>query len=158
FDEIELIALNELNQIVVKARAAGITEFKVSSRLLQPMDLDIRIVMTWDADMTDIDLWVTEPTEEKAFYSHNRTSIGGMVSKDFTDGYGPEEYLIHKAKHGVYKIEADYYGSHSNRMIGPVTVQVDVFTDWGRPNEKKKSLTLRLVESKEVVTIGEIEF
>jgi hypothetical protein len=43
-------------------------------------------------------------------------------------------------------------------MIGPVTVQVDVFTNWGRANEKKKSLTLRLTQNKEVVTIGEIEF
>ncbi|MCX6556764.1 MAG: VIT domain-containing protein [Candidatus Aminicenantes bacterium] len=158
FNEIELIALEEMNNIIEKARAAGVTEFKVSPRLITPMDLDIRVVMTWDADMTDIDLWVTEPTEEKAFYSHNRTSIGGLVSRDFTDGYGPEEYLIRKAKHGVYKIQANYYGSRSSSMLGPVTVQIDVFTNWGRANEKKKSLTLRLSESKEVATIGEIEF
>ncbi len=158
FDEIELIALNELNNVIAKAKAAGIKEFKVSPKLIMPMELDIRIVMTWDADMTDIDLWVIEPTEEKAFYSHNRTSIGGLVSRDFTDGYGPEEYLIRRARHGVYKVQADYYGSSSSSMIGPVTVQVDVFSNWGRANEKKKSLTLRLSESKEVATIGEIEF
>jgi hypothetical protein len=158
FDGIELTALIELNNIIEKAKAAGITKFNVSPRLVQPMDLDIRIVMTWDADMTDIDLWVIEPTEEKAFYSHNRTSIGGLVSQDFTEGYGPEEYLIRKARHGVYKVQADYYGSSSSSMIGPVTVQVDIFTNWGRTNEKKKSLTLRLSESKEVATIGEIEF
>ena len=158
FAEIELIALDELNHVLAEARAAGMTEFSVSPRLVQLMDLDIRIVMTWDSDMTDIDLWVTEPTGEKAFYSHNRTSSGGLVSRDFTEGYGPEVYLIRKARPGTYKIEANYYGSRSNRLIGPVTVQVDVFTHWGRPNERKKSLTLRLDQAKDVVAIGEIEF
>lgn len=158
FAEIELIALDELNNVLAKARAAGMTEFNVSPRLVQLMDLDIRIVMTWDSDMTDIDLWVTEPTEEKAYYSHNRTSIGGLVSRDFTDGYGPEVYLIRNARHGTYKIEANYYGNRTNRLIGPVTVQVDVFTHWGRPDEKKRSLTLRLNEAQEVAAIGEIEF
>ena len=50
--------------------------------------------MTWHADNTDIDLWVTEPSGEKAFYQHNRTTIGGLVSRDFTQGYGPEEYMV----------------------------------------------------------------
>ena len=44
--------------------------------------------MTWDADLTDMDLHVIEPSGEEAYYSHNRTRIGGMVSRDFTAGYG----------------------------------------------------------------------
>jgi hypothetical protein len=42
--------------------------------------------------------------------------------------------------------------------LGPVTVQVDVFTSFGRPNEQWKSLTIRLKEAQETVRIGEIEF
>jgi uncharacterized protein YfaP (DUF2135 family) len=41
-------------------------------------------MMTWHADNTDIDLWVTEPSGEKAYYGHNCTTIGGLVSRDFT--------------------------------------------------------------------------
>ena len=33
--------------------------------------------MTWDADMTDIDIHVTEPSSELAMYDHNLTTIGG---------------------------------------------------------------------------------
>ena len=47
-----------------------------------------------------------EPSGEKAFYSHNRTATGGLVSCDFTGGYGPEEYMVHRAAPGKYKIEA----------------------------------------------------
>jgi uncharacterized protein YfaP (DUF2135 family) len=120
--------------------------------------VDVRIVMTWHADATDIDLWVTEPSGEKAFYGHNRTTIGGLVSSDFTGGYGPEEYMVRKAMHGMYKIEANYFGSRAAKLLGPVTVQVDVFTHFGRPNQQRKTLTFRLKEAKETVTIGEIEY
>jgi Ca-activated chloride channel homolog len=157
FADIEVLALEDLNRAIVKAKAAGWKEFKVAPRLVQLLDVDVRIVMTWDADQTDIDLWVIEPTAEKAFYGHNRTSIGGLVSRDFTQGYGPEEYMIHHAPHGSYKISANFYGTNSATLLGPVTVQVDVYTNFGRPNEQKKSLTLRLGKAKDTVPIGEIE-
>ncbi|OGF60002.1 MAG: hypothetical protein A2Y62_18440 [Candidatus Fischerbacteria bacterium RBG_13_37_8] len=157
FDEIELIALMDMNAIIPLARKAGISEFKVVPQLLQLLDLDIRIVLTWDADMTDIDLWVIEPTEEKAFYSNKLTSIGGLVSRDFTQGYGPEEYLIKKAMKGRYKIQVNYYGSNTQTLLGPVTLQVNIFTNYSRPNEQKKSITMRLDNKKDVLTVGEIE-
>ena len=34
-----------------------------------------------------------EPSGEKAYYDHNRTTIGGLISQDFTGGYGPEDAL-----------------------------------------------------------------
>jgi len=158
FPEIEIIALEEVNHMIPRAKAAGVADVPLDPRLVKLLDVDIRIVMTWHADQTDIDLWVTEPSGEKAYYGHNRTTIGGLVSCDFTGGYGPEEYLVHKAAAGTYKIEANYFGSRAARLLGPVTVQVDVLTNYGRANEKRKSLTLRLKEAKETVPIGQIEF
>ncbi len=158
FPEIEVIALEELNRTIPRAKAAGVSDVPLDPRLLKLLDVDVRIVMTWHADNTDIDLWVTEPSGEKAFYGHNRTTVGGLVSRDFTQGYGPEEYMVRKAPHGMYTIEANYFGSRATRLLGPVTVQVDVLTNYGRPNEQRKSLTIRLKEAKETVRIGQIEF
>ena len=158
FPEIEVIALEEVNRIIPRARAAGDSVVPLDPRLIKLLDVDVRIVMTWHAENTDVDLWVTEPSGEKAFYSHNRTTIGGLVSRDFTQGYGPEEYMVRRAAHGTYKIEANYFGSQATRLLGPVTVQVDVLTNYGRANEQRKSLTLRLKEAKETVRVGEIEF
>ena len=106
FQEIELIALMELNHIVPKARKAGIKNFDVDPRLIKLLDVDVRIVITWDADMTDIDLWVLEPSGEKAYYGYRKTLIGGLVSRDFTQGYGPEEYLLKEAVKGSFNIKA----------------------------------------------------
>jgi hypothetical protein len=158
FDEIELIALVELNHILSRARRVGVERAPVDERLVKPIDLDVRIVMTWDTDMTDMDLHVIEPSGEEAYYGHNHTVIGGLVTRDFTSGYGPEVYMVRRAMRGAYRIEADFYGSFSTRLVGAVTLQVDVFTNWGRPDEKLESLTFRLTEKEKRFKVGEIEF
>ncbi len=158
FKEIEVIALTELNRIIPRAKKAGVQRIPVDPRLIKLLDMDVRIILSWDADLTDMDLWITEPSGEKAYYSHPKTTIGGHVSRDFTRGYGPEEYLLKKAMEGNYKIEVNYYGSSAPKLIGAVTLQVDVYTNYGRPNEKKKSITLRLTGKKETVKVGDIKF
>jgi uncharacterized protein YfaP (DUF2135 family) len=112
--------------------------------------------MTWDTDNTDIDLHVTEPTGETCLYSHNRTTIGGALSKDFTQGYGPEEYMLKKLMPGEYKIQAHFYGSRDQKLIGPTTVQATIITHFGRADEKRQSITLRLKDTKEMVDIGTV--
>ena len=164
FPEIEVIALMEANSLWADIQRLPQFSFVQTSphalrnpfdpRLTQNLPCDLRIVMTWDADNTDIDLHVIEPTNEECDYSHNRTLIGGLVSHDFTDGYGPEEYCIKKALPGNYKIRAHYYGSRQQTLAGPVTVQATLITNFGRPDESRQSLTLRLATQNETVDIG----
>ena len=158
FEEIEVIALVEINRILPAAHELGITDIPLDKRLIKPIDCDMRITMTWDADNTDVDLHVVEPSGEEAYYSHNRTTIGGRVSRDFTQGYGPEEYTLRKAMGDTYKVRAKYYGSRSVKLLGGVTVQVNIYTHFGRPEQKCKSITVRLVEKEDMITIGELEF
>jgi len=122
------------------------------------LDVDVRIVMSWDADATDVDLHVVEPSGEEAAYNHNRTTIGGLVSKDFTQGYGPEEYMVRRGMSGPFKIFAHYYGSRQQTVIGPATITATVFTDFGRPTQRKQVLTLRLDKPHEKADMGEIQF
>lgn len=49
-------------------------------------------------------------------------------------------------------------GSAAAQPIGAVTLQDDVFTRRVRENEKRRSMTLRLTESKEEFGGGEIQF
>jgi tetratricopeptide (TPR) repeat protein len=160
FNEVELIALTEFNRFLPQAESAGVKTARglLDARLIRELPVDVRILLTWDADATDIDLWVIEPSDEKAFYGHRRTTIGGNVSRDFTQGYGPEEYLLKKTMPGKYKIQCNYYGSSQQKVQGPVTVKATVFVNYGRPNEEVKIMTLRLSDKKETVEIGEIKF
>ena len=162
FQEIELIGLEEMNALIAWierqtwSKPPAIPE--IDKRLLKNLDEDMRIVMSWDADATDVDLHVIEPSGEEAFYSHNRTQTGGMVSHDITQGYGPEEYTVRKAQPGTFKIYAHYYGSSQQKLIGPATITATVFSNFGRPSEKKEVLTLRLDKPREKVEIGKIRF
>ena len=160
FEEVEVVVLMELNRLLARLErldpaVASKVDF-VDSRLRKLLDVDVRIVMSWDADNTDIDLHVVEPSGEEAFYGHNLTTIGGHVSRDFTQGYGPEEYVLRRAMPGVYKIRCKYYGSSQQTLVGPATVAAVVITNYGRPNERRQTLTLRLDKVKEMVDIGEV--
>jgi len=157
FPEIEIIALMELNRLIHFARQMGVSiPMEIDGRLIRLLDLDVRISMSWDADLTDIDLHVFEPTGEHAYYGHNRTQIGGLVSYDFRHGYGPEEYVLHRAYPGAYTVKAHYYGSHQQMISGSCTVIVDVYTNYGRASEKHEVLTLRLDQPSDEVTVGEV--
>jgi Ca-activated chloride channel family protein len=157
FEEIEVIALTEANRILARV---GISQSEIKNpfdpRLIKLLDPDLRIVMTWDTDNTDIDLHVTEPSGETCVYNHNRTTIGGALSKDFTQGYGPEEYLLKKLMPGQYKIQAHFFGNRDQRVVGPTTVQATLITHYGRSDESRQSLTLRLKDAKDMVEIGTV--
>lgn len=162
FDEIETIALMEANRVMARAKELlpeGQKErltVPFDARLVKNLPCDMRITLTWDTDLTDMDLWVTEPSGETCIYSHNRTVIGGHLSRDFTQGYGPEEYILRRAMTGAYKVQSNYYGTRQQSLTGGTTVQATVITDWGRPTEKKQYLTLRLRDTRDTVDIGSV--
>lgn len=164
FPKIELFGLEEANALIPLARKAGVTEIPLSEKLIGSVDMDIRIVLTWSGNDTDIDLWVTEPGGEKVGYSHPASANGGQISADFTSGYGPEEYRIRRALKGKYEILAHFYSSSSAKILGAVTIQADVFTNFARKNQKRESLTFQLkldpdsADEREKYTIGTIEF
>jgi tetratricopeptide (TPR) repeat protein len=156
FTQIELIAVGELNQIIQSSPTALNTSL-IDPRLLKHMPMDARVVLNWDADNCDIDLWVTDPRGEKCFYGHRDTKIGGHNSADLTGGYGPEEFIIKKAMKGKYNIEINYFGDRQQSIEGPTTIQVEVYTDYGKASQKVNKITRRLSNKSETLEIGAFE-
>ena len=156
FPEIELITLAELNSIVATAKEK-LDLSRIDPRLLKNLPLDLRVILTWDADNTDIDLWVTDPDGEKAFYGHRLTYQGGRMSLDFTGGYGPEEFSLKRAKPGKYKVEAHYFGDRRQNITGVTTLQVKLATKFGTVEQQEQIVTLRLKGRAETVFVGEFD-
>jgi len=160
--QVSVISLEELNGLISWVNAVewgeagkpAVPEFDAAYRRDLPVKL--RIVMSWDADETDIDLHVLEPNGEEAFYGHRRTAEGGFVSEDVTTGYGPEEYLKKELERGTYKVLSNYYASHQTALTGATTVTATVYTDWGTAEEKRLVLTMRLDKPKSKHFIGEV--
>ncbi len=145
FAEIELIALAEMNAIIASAPAqhAIVDTSRIDARLLRNLPLDLRAVLTWDADNSDMDLWITDPNGEKRYYGQRFTYQGGRMSRDFTGGYGPEEFSQREAKPCKYKVEADFFGSRQQIVAGATTLQVKMSTGFGTSAARDKMITLR---------------
>lgn len=156
FPEVELIALADMNAIIATT-AARLDTSRVDPRLLKNLALDLRAVLTWDADNTDIDLWVTDPTGEKAYYGHRFTDQGGRMSLDFTGGYGPEEFSLKSAQPGKYRVEAQYFGDRRQNITGATTLQVRLTTGFGTKQQREQIITMRLKVNKETIFVGEFE-
>jgi Ca-activated chloride channel homolog len=156
FPEVELIALAELNSIVATTNAKLDTS-RIDTRLIKNLPLDLRAVLTWDADNTDIDLWVTDPNGEKASYSNRMTYQGGRMSLDFTGGYGPEEFSLKAAKPGKYRVQAQYFGDRRQNVTGATTLQMRLTTGFGTKQQRDQIVTMRLKDGKETIMVGEFE-
>ncbi|WP_223495025.1 VIT domain-containing protein [Stenotrophomonas indicatrix] len=156
FDGIALIALDELTNLVAGSKSRLDTT-GIDPRLLQAMPLDLRVVLAWDADNSDMDLWVTDPNGERAYYGNRLTYQGGQMSQDFTGGYGPEQFSLRNAKPGKYKVEANYFGSRQQLVTGATTLMLRLTTHWGTPKQKDQMVTMRLKDRAETVLVGEFE-
>ncbi|MBQ8679762.1 MAG: DUF2135 domain-containing protein [Treponema sp.] len=159
FEQVQQIALNDMNAIIADCQRKKIKldTSEIDKKLMENFDVDVRVILTWNTDDCDVDLWVTDCDGEKCFYGNPITRKGGRMSWDFTQGYGPEEFCIKTAPGGKLKIEANYFGNHQQKVLQPVTVQAEVYTNFGRANQKREVLTLQLNDVKGTFLIGEVE-
>jgi uncharacterized protein YfaP (DUF2135 family) len=114
----------------------------------------MRVVLAWDLNDTDIDLHVIDPNGEEAFYGHRATYQGGRMSKDFTGGYGPEEFILRSPKAGEYQVLVRYYGSQLARLSRGVMLDLKLQTGFGSPALQQQRVSMRLLEKTDKVLVG----
>jgi hypothetical protein len=119
---------------------------------------DLRVVMTWNTNDTDIDLWVTDPDGEKCYYANPTIASGGVLLDDETQGYGPERFQAIHAISGDYKVQVHYYGNHSNQLIAETYVNVAVMTHLGTSAEKIERFNVVLRNVNDVDTVKIVHF
>jgi hypothetical protein len=118
---------------------------------------DLLITITWNTDGTDVDLHVKEPTGEECYYGHRETKIGGRMTTDVTQGYGPEMYVLKKAVPGTYTVKAKYFAANRNRASARSKVYATVTEGWGTPQERTRRKVVVLVEGKEMHTVATVK-
>jgi len=155
FSGAKIVSINELNHLILKHR---LNLSKIDRRLIAHMPVDVRIVINWSTDNTDMDLWVIDPKEEKTYYGNRTSRIGGKISNDMTGGYGPEEFMIKRAIRGKYVIKVKYYASSQQKLTGPTVIRAEVYTKYGKKNEQRQEIVFRVEEEKEVIDLGEIVY
>lgn len=158
FPDVELIALAELNSIVARAPQGTVLDTsRMDARLVRNLPLDLRAVLSWDADNTDIDLHVIDPNGDEVYYGNRLSYQGGTFSRDFTGGYGPEEFSLRTAKPGTYKVRAQFYGNNQQMVTGSTTLMLRLSTGFGTPQQKEENIILRLSGRGSTVEVGTFE-
>ena len=153
YQGVEDIILMDVNRLTMEHK--GLKTGKLDKKYLEKMPVDIRIIMNWNLMDVDLDLHIIEPNGEECYYAHKSTQAGARFSKDFTQGYGPEQYLIRNAIKGKYQIKTNYFGERELTESGPATVMVEIYTT--RAGKTTKTLkTIQLGKIKENEILAEI--
>lgn len=156
-DGIETVALMEANAALARLKAMGGSSNALDPRLVALLDADLRVVVEWNTPRTDLDLWVMEPKGFDVGYSAPLSPWGGKLSGDITDGYGPEEYLIHRALDGEYSIRAKTFASDPTNPNGPSSLTVRLIRNFGRPGESEELMDIEMeAKDREKVELGKI--
>lgn len=157
FPDIDLIALHELGAMLAAHPEADVAALDIPPELLAPVEVGLRVVLSWDADNTDIDLWVIDPTGEAVYYSQPRSRSGGRISRDFTGGYGPEVFTIARPLPGTYRVQTHYFGDRRQSLTGPVTLQLEFQTGFGSRDPERVATTRRLETTRERIDVGQFQ-
>jgi hypothetical protein len=148
YQGVEDIILMDINRMMSEHRS--IKTDKLDKKYLSKMPVAVRIILNWNQMDTDIDLHVIEPTGEECFFGHSTTNAGARFSKDFTQGYGPEQYLLRNIVKGKFQIKTNFYGESALTENGPTTVMVEVYiTKNGKTERKLQTIQLGKVKQNE---------
>jgi len=129
---------------------------KMDKKYLKKIQVAIRIILNWNQMDTDIDLHIIEPTGEECYYGNRDTEAGARFSKDFTQGYGPEQYLLRNSVKGKYSIKTNFYGENALTVNGPATVLVEIYITDAKGKTERKLQTIQLGKVKENQNLAEI--
>jgi len=154
FCDVDVIALGELDAIAATHR---VDVSAVDVRLRRNLPLDVRVALAWDTDNTDIDLWVRDPHGQWVSYQSPLRRQGGRITRDVTNGYGPEVFSLRKAVPDVYEVHARYYGSHRQALGNGTSAMVRLTAGFGTKDETHRDVILRLEEARDDVLVGTFE-
>jgi TonB-dependent SusC/RagA subfamily outer membrane receptor len=157
YDGLKSLILNEMNAII--ALHKNILDLSaINPGIIRPLPVDLRIVVDWNKDETDIDLHIIEPGGDECMYRNRNTKTGGRLSEDFTEGYGPEEYQIKAAKKGKYFIRVNYYGDSYQKQQMPSFIKLTIYKNFGRPDQTVTIESILMNKQSGMIEIGECKF
>ncbi|MEM7086759.1 MAG: VIT domain-containing protein [Bacteroidota bacterium] len=143
FEQIKPIVMNEIRDILQTKNVQGdMSQLPKGSN--EKISLDIRVVIDWNHNDTDIDLHIVDPNLEECFYGNTKTKMGGRLSKDMTQGFGPEEFSLKNASLGSYYIKIDYFGDRYQKIENPTFMKMSIYENYGTKDQKRRIKVMRL--------------
>ena len=118
----------------------------------------LRIVLSWDADGTDLDLHVVSPDGQHVFYGARNAANGGALDVDVTTGYGPEIYANPSPPAGVYHVFINYFGAGGDAAEQIITAQVAIVGNENTLAERQQVFRVPLRKPGELTLVKSFTF
>jgi Ca-activated chloride channel family protein len=112
---------------------------------------DVQVELMFDTNYSYVDLHIIEPDGEEVTWNRAESKHGGLMSGQWTMGYGPEIYTIHHAPRGPYQIDVQYYSDDWTAASAAALVHVlvyvrgerhDYLVALAKPNERRTVATV----------------
>jgi uncharacterized protein YfaP (DUF2135 family) len=113
--------------------------------------ISMKVVLVWDTDQTDMDLWVTGPDGEKVFYGNKTGQAGGQLDIDVTSGYGPETFTHAAPQAGTWQIQVHNF---SPREAPLTNMRIDLILFEGTDREERRTWNITSLRAGEVMNVG----
>lgn len=117
---------------------------------------DLVVTLLWNTDATDVDLHLYEPSGEHCYYGHNQTKSGGRLTRDVTQGFGPEMYTLADAPSGAYQLKVHYFASDRNRTQVRTKAYVTIYRNLGTDAETVERKVVELNAAKKLQDVGTV--
>lgn len=101
--------------------------------------------LTWEQDGADVDLYVTDPAWNTAWYHLPTTGTGLNLDFDNTSGYGPEHVTLSNSSQpldGSYSVDVHYFSGDR-----PISGKVAIVTYEGQSNANMRIVPFSLSSS-----------
>ena len=113
---------------------------------------DLRVLLWWDDENADLDLWITEPEGNVVNYKTPNHFRGGRIL-DQVRGLGPDVYRQKTAYPGVFTIKTKYFSSVFSELMGPIYAKAELWLRYGYEDEAYRVEIHRIQEPKRHVDI-----
>jgi len=129
------------NIVVVAENDVGTSEAVVwGTAYIQAAAL--KVVLTWETQGPDIDLWVTDPQGVVTNYRAKSPAEGRQLDVDDMSGPGMETYTIEVPLRGSYDIAVHYYNDHGWQGSVPFHLQITTWETTLSENRSGRTGTL----------------
>lgn len=120
---------------------------------------DLRVLLWWSDDYSDLDLHITEPQNIEVNYSNTPHSLGGTIY-DCVNGFGPDIYRQKNGRPGDYLLQIVFFNSLFSEIVGPIHAKVELWTRYGYPDETYRVELKRLEkpEKDELLDLATIQW
>jgi hypothetical protein len=117
FEETVVLTSGE-NQILLGAGAETLDVVRVQAETPRT---SLRIQLTWDVDLADVDLYTLQPDGGVVWFG-GRSSALGFLDCDNTVGYGPEHFTLTSPVPGLFRVFVHYYAGWRRNVPYHVTI------------------------------------